>query len=85
MQVIEAQSARSWSLTITSITSMCGNWIGPGSTIECLLSAEGRSRGVRRDARVTLAGGLCRWHPWLSGPRLAPVVSDVRGGPSGAG
>src|SRR5437588_12934536 len=26
---------------------MCGNWIGPGSTIQCLLSAGGRSRGVR--------------------------------------
>ena len=54
---------------------MCGNWIGPGSTIQCLLSAGGRSRGVRWAAGT-------RGSPWpaayVGGARGCPVPAWPR-------
>jgi hypothetical protein len=61
---------------------MCGNWIGPGSTIECLLSAgAGPAVSAGPPGRAGYHGRRpLSVAPWLSGPRLAPVVSGVRGG-----
>jgi hypothetical protein len=71
-----------YALAQRPLFGMCGNWIGPGSTIECLLSAgagpavsdgpPGRA-GHHGRRPISVAPVAVRWSP------PGPVVSGIRG------